>query len=158
MKLLLGWVHSTQESLIVDKRAEVHISAKQQLTIRTMVLPTSNSEITTLSLRKSTLLPSDSDPLLTVSQTCMLISQGGGAPSGMPRASFSSCDNTPGFISRSFTCIQNPMTHNLVNSLPPSVYLHESMTWNKVFLQLELSKQTNKQKITCLMIRIANPS
>jgi hypothetical protein len=34
MKLLLGWVHSTQESLIVDKRAEVHISAKQQLTIR----------------------------------------------------------------------------------------------------------------------------
>ena len=39
--------------------------------------------------------------------TCMLISHGGGAPSGIPRASFSSCDNIPGFISLSFTCMTN---------------------------------------------------
>ena len=35
--------------------------------------------------------------------TCIFISHGGGAPSGMPRASFNSCDNVPGFISLSFT-------------------------------------------------------
>lgn len=39
--------------------------------------------------------------------TCILISHGGGAPSGMPRASFSSCDKMPGFISLNFTCIPN---------------------------------------------------
>jgi hypothetical protein len=33
MKLLLGWVHSTQESLIVDKREEVHISAQEHLNV-----------------------------------------------------------------------------------------------------------------------------
>lgn len=37
--------------------------------------------------------------------TCILISQGGGAPSGIPRASFSSCDSMPGFISLNFTYI-----------------------------------------------------
>jgi len=36
--------------------------------------------------------------------TCIFISQGGGAPSGIPRASFNSWDNMPGFISLNFTC------------------------------------------------------
>jgi hypothetical protein len=36
-------------------------------------------------------------------QTCMFISHGGGAPSGIPRASLSSRDSMPGFISLSLT-------------------------------------------------------
>lgn len=42
--------------------------------------------------------------------TCIVISHGGGAPSGMPRASFNSCDKEPGFISLSFTCKLNRKT------------------------------------------------
>ena len=53
--------------------------------------------------------------------TCMFISHGGGAPSGIPRASLSSRDRTPGFISLSLTC--NVLcTHMLALSPVPGPY------------------------------------
>jgi hypothetical protein len=51
--------------------------------------------------------------------TCILISHGGGDPSGIPRASFNSCDNMPGFISLNFTCTASNITMSYNMTLQP---------------------------------------
>jgi len=67
----------------------------------------------TISLSKKRLKVNNSIPIRIIKKishnklTCMLISHGGGAPSGIPRASFKSFDKNPGFVSLSLTFFPN---------------------------------------------------